>query len=365
MRLAIFSGPPTSWDPRTFAAVLAVSAIAWSTARASDGGGPYPVGFRYREAIGHEPGVTRRDPSDVIRVDDTYYVWYSKVAKGAGVWGYPSGYSAELCYATSPDGLKWREQGRALAHGRAGEWDEHGVFTPNILAVDGRYYLFYTGVPRPFDEHTKTAIGIAVAGKPGGPWKRLDANPILTPGKDPAAFDSMRCDDAALVMRGGEYWLYYKGRCLEHGRAGPGRTRMGVAVAEKPQGPYVKSDANPLHPGHEVMVWPQGRGIASLATAAGPRQIYFAADGLNFQPRNPVAAPPRAPGAFRSDEFKSQQSGEGLRWGISHARQGGDLHLVRFDAEYGGGRAGQGRGAVLLPAGGLRQGRAGGRPTVR
>jgi len=143
------------------------------------------------------------------------------------------------------------------------------------------------------------------------------------------------------VVRDGKYWLYYKGRCLEHGRGGPGRTQMGVAIAEKPEGPYVKSEANPLHPGHEVVVWPQGRGVASLATAAGPRQVYFAADGLKFHPRHPVANPPHAPGAFRGDDFQDDVPGEGLRWGISHAGQAGDLYLLRFDAVPGGG-AGQG-----------------------
>jgi hypothetical protein len=296
---------------RTLLLIAAVAAPAGTAAAAEpplpnpDGGGPYPGGFRFRTAIAHEPGVTRRDPSDVIRVDDTYYVWYSKVAKKPDVWGYPSGYSAELFYASSPDGLKWTEQDRALGKGRAGGWDEHGVFTPNVLVAGGRFYLFYTGVPRPFDASTKTAIGIAVAEKPDGPWTRLDANPVLTPGEDPAAFDSMRCDDAALIVRDGEYWLYYKGRCLEHGRGGPGRTQMGVAIAEQPEGPYVKSEANPLHPGHEVMVWPH------------------------------------APGAFRGDDFQDDAPGDGLRWGISHAGRAGDLYLLRFDALHGGG-AGQG-----------------------
>ncbi|MCP5115630.1 MAG: sulfatase-like hydrolase/transferase, partial [bacterium] len=39
------------------------------------------VGFRYQDAIAHEPGVVRRDPSDVIRVGGTYYVWYTKVTR--------------------------------------------------------------------------------------------------------------------------------------------------------------------------------------------------------------------------------------------------------------------------------------------
>ena len=38
----------------------------------ADGGGPYPYDFTYSTAVAPEEGVTRRDPSDVIRVDDTY-----------------------------------------------------------------------------------------------------------------------------------------------------------------------------------------------------------------------------------------------------------------------------------------------------
>ena len=38
------------------------------------------VYFSYSILKGLEPenGVTRRDPSDVIKVDDTYYLWYTK-----------------------------------------------------------------------------------------------------------------------------------------------------------------------------------------------------------------------------------------------------------------------------------------------
>ena len=30
------------------------------------------------KGIGAEPGVMRRDPSDIVKVDGLYYVWYSK-----------------------------------------------------------------------------------------------------------------------------------------------------------------------------------------------------------------------------------------------------------------------------------------------
>jgi hypothetical protein len=82
------------------------------------------------------------------------------------------------------------------------------------------------------------------------------------------------------------------------------------------------------------MVWPHGGGVASLASAAGPRRIYFAGDGIGFEPRNPVSHPPRAPGAFRNDDYRDGIPGQGIRWGISHAGAGRDLYLVRFDCRF-------------------------------
>jgi arylsulfatase len=306
-------------------------AVRWQKPKPADGGGPYPRDFGYQAAIGPEKGVSRRDPSDVIQVEDQYYVWYSKVTEGPDVWGYPSGYSADVYYATSPDGTKWTEQGMAVGKGDASQWDGHGVFTPNILRADGKYYVFYTAVAEGHSEKTPTRIGVAVSQSPNGPWKKSEQNPVLVPGDDPEGSDSMRVDDASLVVREGKYWLYYKGRQLDHS---PGETKMGVAIAERPEGPYRKHQAGPLHPGHEVLVWPHGTGVASMATAAGPKRIYFAADGIGFEQRNLVSRPPQAPGLFRNDHFQNGTVGDGIRWGISHARAGRDLYLLRFDCRF-------------------------------
>lgn len=293
--------------------------------------GCYPVDFTYSVAIGRERGVTRRDPSDVIKAGDTYYLWYSKVTKGPGVTDYPSGYAADVWYATSPDGLQWTEQGLAVGKGGAGAWDERGVFTPNILRFGGKFNLYYTAVAAGHQQTppTPTQIGVAVADSPAGPWQKFAGNPILSPSADREQFDSARVDDAALLVRDGRVWFYYKGRMKGKG---PGETKMGVAFSDSPTGPFAKY-GEPLHAGHEVMVWPQGNGVASLTTAAGPRIVYYAADGLHFEPRDAVKNPPRAPGAWRSDDFENNAHGKGLTWGICHAIKSGDFHLMRFDCE--------------------------------
>ena len=288
---------------------------------------------RLREAqgLGPQKGVMRRDPSDVIRVGELYYVWYSKGKVSHG-------YDATVWYATSPDGHRWAEKGEALARGGKGTWDEQSVFTPNILAAGGKYYLFYTAVSKPFVNRgpniSKTAIGIAVSDSPDGPWRRVETNPILRASDDPKQFDSMRVDDACLIVRGGKYWLYYKGRQWNNT---PGNTKMGLAVADRPEGPYVKSRLNPLiQGGHEVLVWPQGTGVVALIGTVGPRGIRntlrYAPDGLRFAKLADLANPPQAPGAYRPEAFADNDKGKMIEWGISIGRKSGYLpFLVRFE----------------------------------
>ena len=203
--------------------------------------------FTYTEitGIGHEKGCTRRDPSDVIQVGDTWYVYYTKV------YGRASGYWGTIWCATSKDeGYSWQEQGEVLGLGEKNMFDSQATFTPNILYAHGKYYLYYTGVkPTPgnakgaFENNSTidiTAIGVAVADKPEGPFTRLSAQPILKVSPEPEKFDSYRVDDAVLLYRNGLYWLYYKGRSSIHGNQGPRQTQMGAAFSKYPEGPFTK-----------------------------------------------------------------------------------------------------------------------------
>lgn len=286
-------------------------------------------GFRYSPALPFEAGVTRRDPSPVIRVDGRYYVWYSRTTQSA------DGYSASIWYAVSDDGYGWREQGEALPRGVAGAFDEHAVFTPTVLVANGAYYLFYTAVPEPFDNDkggprgTRTAIGVASAASPTGPWTRFSGNPVLRPSDDPQAFDSMRVDDACMVVRDGAYWMYYKGRQMDRS---PRETKMGLAVAASPQGPYVKDAENPvLDSGHEVCVWPHGPGVGCLVCNVGPQgnTLQYSDDGVHFH-KVATLTPPKAPGPFRADGFVDGR-GPGITWGISMETHPAWPYLVRFD----------------------------------
>lgn len=295
--------------------------------------------FRYDEiqGIGHEEGCTRRDPSDVIRVEDTYYVYYTKI------YGRSPGYWGTLWYATSTDkGFTWQEQGEILGVGREGRFDAQATFTPNILFANGKYYLYYTGVkPTPGNEKGEfennsttdiTAIGVAISDAPGGPFVRVSEEPILKVSVEPERFDSYRVDDAALLYRNGLYWLYYKGRSRMHGQGGPLYTQMGVAYARHPEGPFTKYGEPLLADSHEVMIWPHGPGVAALASKSST--LEYAADGIDFLSNRlaeKVENRPLTPGAYRPDLTRFVTDGEGLRWGISMVHNGAESYLVRYE----------------------------------
>jgi hypothetical protein len=294
---------------------------------------PFPRfdGFTYAPAIPREEGVTRRDPIPVIRVDETFYVWYSRTTETA------HGYTASVWYATSSDGLSWIERGEALPKGAEGAFDEHAVFTPTILRSGGRFYLFYTAVPEPFTNDqggpggTRTAIGVATSECPQGPWERFAGNPVLCPDNDPRRFDSMRVDDTCLLVRDERYWMFYKGR---QANRTPGQTKMGLAVADSPTGPYEKHAANPvLDSGHEVCVWPHGAGVGCIVAPTGPQgsSLQYSPDGLHFQ-KVRDCQPPKAPGPHREDDFRDGP-GPGVRWGISMEHDPRWPYLVRFECD--------------------------------
>ena len=289
------------------------------------------AGFYYRTALPYEEGVTRRDPSPVIRAGDRYYVWYSRSTHDA------SGYWATVWYATSADGLHWEERGQALNRGNRGAFDEHAVFTPTVMVAEGRYWLFYTAVPEPFSNAgggpagTATRIGVASAADPDGPWQRVGPDPILEPSAAAERFDSHRVDDSCLLRWGGEYRLYYKGR--QRGLA-PNRTRMGLATASRPQGPYTRYPGSPvLDSGHEVCVWPHGAGVGCIVAPCGPQgsTLQYSADGLHFR-RVRAIDPPRAPGPYRKDRWE-EGNAPGISWGLCQNTASPWPSLLRFDAD--------------------------------
>ena len=312
--------------------------------------------------VGYEKGVIRRDPTMVIRVDGLYYTWYSKST--GQTYGFGTGDpdkkvfpwdKTEIWYATSEDGWDWREQGVAVTFGPKGAYDDRSVFTPEILAHEGKYFLVYQCIKAPYVNRSFNTVGMSIADNPRGPWQRLEA-PILEPAMDgewlgeedsrfavtkQGSFDSQKVHDPTLLYYRDKFYLYYKGeRMGERLTCGGREIRWGVAIADKPEGPYVKSEYNPItQSGHELCVWPYKGGIAMASSADGPERqtIQYAPDGINFEIKAYVGDVPTAMGLVTTLD-NDRHPTAGLEWGLCHLTKiypgeswlTGDNYLARF-----------------------------------
>ncbi|MDQ8201422.1 family 43 glycosylhydrolase [Pelagicoccus sp. SDUM812003] len=302
-------------------------------------------------------GMVRRDPSAVIEVDGIYHVWYSK---GEGEsFGFGSGDPdkktfpwdhCEVWHATSKDGWHWEEQGVAVRRGPTGAYDDRSVFTPEILAHDGKYYLVYQVVTSPYTRRSYENVSMAIADSPYGPWAKVDG-PILKAEADgvwdgeadnrflvksKGSFDSHKVHDPCLMFFRGKFYLYYKGEPMgEEMFMGGRETKWGVAIADKIEGPYVKSEYNPIsNSGHEICVWHYNGGIAGMLTTDGPERntLQWSRDGVNFEIMAYIKGAPEANGLFRTSDHDKGPL-EGLRWGLCHVVDGQKGYLERFEVD--------------------------------
>ena len=288
------------------------------------------LNFSYQNitGIGEEKIYNRRDNSDIIKVGNTYYVWYTRMDSPV-----TSGYWGTIWYATSIDeGHTWEEKGMAVGLGAAGAFDAHSVFTPNILAYKGKYYLYYTGIGQEPIRRTTTyeditALGLAVSDSPDGPFVKVKNNPVLEISSVVSDFDSYRIDDSALLVRDNKIWLYYKGRAINTSAK---KTKMSVAYADKPEGPFIKNDGFLLEGSHEVLIWQKNGGIVSLASLH--KSLNFAADGKQFtQIIDGLTGLPKAPGLYRPHLANGNPTTDIPGWGICMRNRKGVAYLTRFE----------------------------------
>lgn len=306
-----------------------------------------------------EEGVTRRDPSDIIKVDGLYYVYYSKAT--GETFGFGTGDpekkvfpwdKTEVWYATSKDGWTWDEQGIAVGRGEAGAYDDRSVFTPQVMVHEDKYVLVYQTVKHPYVNRVKNQVGMAIADSPNGPFKKLDA-PILSPTDDgewlgeedtrfkvkkQGSFDSHKVHDPTLLYYKNKFYLYYKGeRMGERMTFGGREIKWGVAIADNLEGPYVKSEYNPItNSGHELCVWPYNGGIAALIITDGPERntIQWSPDGVNFEIQSHIKWGPPAAGLDHSIDNETSPLAA-LKWGLTHQYKSyNDQYIKRFEGYF-------------------------------
>jgi hypothetical protein len=156
----------------------------------------------------------RSQPVTLLRVEETYYLYYSGVG----------GTGPQMGLATSLDNKTWTlyndpattEKFYAysdpiLPVGPPGSWDEGGVATYEVMYNDGVWEMFYVGFPvNPFAPGAipypnPLQIGYATS-EDGIHWEKYEGNPVFSSGETCwPLIDSLKID--------GVYSIYYDLDC--------------------------------------------------------------------------------------------------------------------------------------------------------
>ena len=311
--------------------------------------------FKYTPLQGFDYGdqdgtISRRDASKVITVNNKYYVWYThrhtptppNAEMGNDTIPSRDWDLAEIWYATSDDGLTWKEQGVAVPRLEKPFPGWRSVSTPDILVYQNRYYLYYqayTAMPGgPGTNGDDCPVAASYSDSPDGPW--TPTNKVIIPNGSPGAWDQYVIHDPYPLVYRGRIYLFYKGEM-----GGNPRVRaQGLAISDDPLGPFEKYPENPvINSGHETALFPFREGLAALVSRHGLEHntIQYAPDGVNFEIAAISALFPIAPGAYIPDAFADDGNGRGITWGLCHFRDilrvGGHSQsysaLARFDCD--------------------------------
>lgn len=129
-----------------------------------------------------------------------------------------------------------------------GRWQSNGFHNPNIRNIENKYALVYIANDGAKQHGPNQFIGMLVSDNLNGEWTSLPNvdTPLLQTPKDSSiwCFNS-GCgvvNPSLLAHPDGRFYLYFKAMT---GPRPEGRVKMGVAISEKLEGPYVIQE-NPI-----------------------------------------------------------------------------------------------------------------------
>ncbi|SDM17565.1 glycoside hydrolase family 43 protein [Siphonobacter aquaeclarae] len=106
---------------------------------------------------------------------------------------------------SSPDLVNWTKHERIIDTS-AVKWAKRAMWAPAVVEKKGKYYLFF-GANDIQNDNEAGGIGVAVAGKPEGPYKDLIGKPLV----DKIRNGAQPIDQYVFQDKDGKYYLIYGG----------------------------------------------------------------------------------------------------------------------------------------------------------
>lgn len=184
--------------------------------------------------------------SPIYGPDNKVHVFYSRWLNKYDHGGWIIDCEVAHAVADNPEGPYQFSDVALDGTGNSEDWDAMTIHNPTIHKVGEKYVLVYIG-NRLGDVET-SKIGMAISDSLYGPWIRNPNNPVVDCGKL-GEWDDVTADNPAFLDHtDGHYYIYYRswnGR-YDWKEKGKRLDKLGVAVAEKLEGPYVKHSDNPI-----------------------------------------------------------------------------------------------------------------------
>jgi predicted GH43/DUF377 family glycosyl hydrolase len=180
-----------------------------------------------KQSIGNEYyGV--RGPY-VLKVDDTYYMWYFTQSDHGKMY---------INLATSSNGLNWAycPSNPVISPGEYGSWDDLRVAMPTIIYDDNMFKMYYQGFR---DAYGQWSVGLATS-VDGINWEKYP-NPVLS---GSMLNNDFKITPNAIIKIDGIFYLYYGAKnytydyknCIATSSDGVNWTKMGELVFNTNQG---------------------------------------------------------------------------------------------------------------------------------
>ena len=183
-----------------------------------------------------EPGYHVWGSSPVVGPNGKVHLFVARWPVSAGFNGWYTHCEIARYLGDTPEG-PFRFKEVVLEGTGTPSWDRIAPHNPTIQKLGEHYALLYianTGMDFPASQR----IGMLVSSSLDGPWKKVGEDGLILSPTDDASIWSQSStvgvnNPALLQHPDGRFFLYYKAK-----RKGDVR-RMGVAIAEKLDGPYV------------------------------------------------------------------------------------------------------------------------------
>jgi hypothetical protein len=170
------------------------------------------------------PLIRRHEEPNVIKVDDTFYLYYR---------AHPFGNrETAIGLAFSTDGLNWTDYGTVLKQSSNG-FDSYNMVWPYVLhdEHEGKFYLYYAAS----NDSGSNRIMVASSDYPWGPFKKHGV--VLESGQD----WEYSVGTPVIAKIGKHYLLFYHAISEVDDRV-----RIATAYGSSPLGPFKMDPRNPL-----------------------------------------------------------------------------------------------------------------------